>query len=222
MKNAAKQNGSKFTDTSAQRSESIKRGLAALKQVPDNVDGVPSSEGTELTPDREAAVHAQLIEAIRDGHGALPSIYKARQFGQDHHAFASKDTRNLARAINERIVLEQEVKELRKGGRSLQTALNRAVRQNNMLQIELQEAVAVVAVPQAAAAAVPQPLSREQRLAHRKEYRRIWMNDNRHEKRRVYIQEHLLPQLRTAAASAGKLSPGEILQLVRDHIRQVS
>jgi hypothetical protein len=145
--------------------------------------------------------------AIRNVDGTLPSLYKARQFGAGHHAFVARDARNLAVAVNKQAVLSQEVKELRKKSRSLQTALDRSSCDNEVLKDKLKESV-------------PE-LAEEERTECRKEYRRHWMKDRRQAHKLKYIQEHVLPALRAASAAAGILSQEQTLQLVRDHIRQV-
>jgi hypothetical protein len=58
--------------------------------------------------------HAQLIKAIMNTDGSLPTLYKAKQFGVHHRAFVDKDERRLARAISDCRVAANELKEERR------------------------------------------------------------------------------------------------------------
>jgi hypothetical protein len=152
---------------------------------------------------RRKREHARIIASLRTNENVLPSLYKTRQFGASHRAFTSADERRLIRATNDLKAAREGAKAVR---RDLRAAESKLALECEAKQ-ELQQQLDVATVNR-------QKLNEQERRGYKTEWERA--------KRLRYIKESILPALRLAMAAKPTKSKEHTLQLVRDHIRQVS
>ena len=213
-KQRGRKNNLKGAHTLATRSEDIKRGLPSYRARIDPaklqrcwlklrfVFMVYLLHKIALKRRRER----QVIDAVRDSENRLPSMYKAKQFGESgHHAFNSADERRLVRAKNDTAEAKEEAKSCRKDMRSLQSQLSRQSKSQALLQDKYNQLKTE-----------KQTLSKAATKQSNAEYKKQWQREHR----RQHLVNNVLPELRKAAASVS-LTEEQRLQLVVDHITQV-
>ena len=147
--------------------------------------------------------HARTIASLRNNKNVLPSLYKTRQFGAPRRVFTSADGRRLLRAINGLKGARGGAKAVRRGLRAAESKLAVECEAKQELQQQLD-----------VAKANRQKLNAQERRGYKTECEGA--------KRLRYIKESILPALRLAMADKPTKSKEHTLQLVRDHIRQVS
>jgi hypothetical protein len=143
---------------------------------------------------------AALLRAIENQDGKLPSLYKAKQWGQSgHETYVDKHKRKLAQSVIDRDQALAVAKEARADLVRAERDKEKAERNCLKLQVEIVQQQAVVKDAKKAGCAKKKVVIR----------------------RENYLRRKVLPALVQSVAHAKHMSPEQTLQLVRDHIRQV-